>query len=104
MAGERRGMGLRGRLSVYASGKAAVSGLGEAAFTRALADPAWVRERLIEIDAGHPLTAKQWAQAALRWAQLWLCWTQTTDRASAVVLEKAVITALQATPLWNTRR
>ena len=31
MAGERSGRGLRGRLRVYLSGKAAVSGLGEAA-------------------------------------------------------------------------
>lgn len=33
--------GLRGRLSVYASGKAIASGLGEAVFDRGLADAAW---------------------------------------------------------------
>ena len=40
MAGERRGSGLRGRLRVYASGKALTSGLGEAVADRAFADPA----------------------------------------------------------------
>jgi hypothetical protein len=37
MAGERRGQGIKGRLIVYSRGKAAVSGLGEAALDRALA-------------------------------------------------------------------
>src|SRR4051812_15685578 len=50
MAGERAGsgkpQGIRGRLRVYASGKALTSGLGEAVADRAFADPAWVRERL----------------------------------------------------------
>ena len=43
MAGERRGQGIRGRLRIYLTGKAAVSGLGEAALDRALADPAVAR-------------------------------------------------------------
>ena len=42
MAGERRGKGIRGRLNVYGSGKALVSGLGEAVMDRALADVDWV--------------------------------------------------------------
>lgn len=46
MAGERAGgkrpQGLRGRLAVYLTGKGLASGLGEAIFDRALADPAWV--------------------------------------------------------------
>src|SRR4051812_48519295 len=46
MAGERRGKGIRGRLGVYNSGKGMVSGLGEAAMDRALADPACLRARL----------------------------------------------------------
>ena len=57
MAGARHGRGLRGRLRVYASGKAAVSGLGEAALNRALADPAWLQDRLAELEAGQPRTA-----------------------------------------------
>ena len=39
MARERKGAGVRGRLRVYRTGKGAVSGLGEAALDRALADP-----------------------------------------------------------------
>jgi len=50
MAGERigggRAQGLRGRLTVYRSGKGAVSGFGEAALDRALADPKWVSSNL----------------------------------------------------------
>jgi hypothetical protein len=53
MAGERRGRGLRGRLTVYRRGKGMVSGLGEAAMDRALADPAWLRVRLEEVQSGH---------------------------------------------------
>ena len=43
MAAERRGQGIRGRLTVYHRGRAAVSGLGEAAMGRALGDPIWLR-------------------------------------------------------------
>lgn len=48
MAGERRGsrdrpQGIRGRLSIYARGKALASGLGEAVLDRALSDVAWLR-------------------------------------------------------------
>jgi hypothetical protein len=43
MAAERRGQGIRGRLTVYRRGRAAVSGLGEAAMDRALRDPDWLR-------------------------------------------------------------
>ena len=48
MAGERRGQGIRERLTIYARGKALASGLGEAVFDRALADPEWLRDRLTE--------------------------------------------------------
>jgi hypothetical protein len=64
MAGERRGQGLRGRLTVYRRGKAAVSGLGEAVLDRALADPAFVKEHLEELLAGHPKRAGAWARVA----------------------------------------
>jgi hypothetical protein len=40
MGGERRGTGVPGRLAVYSRGRAAVSGMGEAAMDRALADVA----------------------------------------------------------------
>ena len=65
MAGERRGRGIRGRLSVYRSGKAAVSGLGEAAMDRALADPEWIRARLAELDSTGPVRIRIWAAKAL---------------------------------------
>ena len=73
MAGERRGPGIRDRLNVYSTGKGLlsstgkglVSGLGEAAMDRALADPASLRERLQEVERGHPMRAKAWGQAAL---------------------------------------
>jgi len=74
MAGERRGRGVRGRLSVYSRGKAAVSGLGEAAMDRALADPAWLRARLAEAEAGRPERAAAWARLALQRSDLHLRW------------------------------
>jgi hypothetical protein len=52
MAGERRGRGIRGRLTVYQRGRAAVSGLGEAAMDRALVDPSWLRDRLEKVEQG----------------------------------------------------
>lgn len=104
MAGERRGRGLRGRLAVYASGKGAVSGLGEAVFNQALMTPTWVCERLAELEAGNPSTAKGWARAALDAADLYVRWACTSDRAAANVLERNVLERLSAVPLWNVRR
>ena len=52
MAAERRGQGIRGRLTVYRRGRAAVSGLDEAAMDRALADPRWLQQRLQQVEAG----------------------------------------------------
>lgn len=104
MAGERRGKGIRGRLAVYASGKGAVSGLGEAVFNQALMTPTWVRERLAELEAGNPSTAKGWARAALDAAGLYVCWACAPDRAAAYTLEQKVLERFSAAPLWNVRR
>lgn len=104
MAGERRGQGIRGRLSVCASGKAAVSGLGEAAFNRALLDPEWIRARLEALESGETRTAQQWARAAIDQWDLHVRWATATDRAGALALERAVIRALGRQPLWNVRR
>lgn len=104
MAGERRGQGIRGRLTVYARGRGAVSGLGEAVLNRALADPAWVRTRLNEIDAGHPRTAKGWARAAIEEVNLLVSWTTTPDKDSAAALERQAIATFQKDALWNVRR
>ena len=104
MAGERRGQGLRGRLTVYRRGKAAVSGLGEAVLDRALADPAFVQEHLDDLLAGRPKRAAAWAQDALRRADLHIRWAVTPDRSTAVALERTVLNALSASPLWNRAR
>lgn len=104
MAGERRGEGLSGRLGIYASGKAIASGLGEAIFDRALADEAWLVERLAEVRAGQPRRAKDWGKAALAWADLEVRWTITPDRDAARILEREVMRALPQTSLWNRRR
>jgi hypothetical protein len=104
MAGERRGHGLRGRLTVYRRGKAAVSGLGEAVLDRALADAAFVRQHLDEVVAGRPQRAAAWAQDALRWADLHIRWAVTDDRDAAAALERAVLDAYAESPLWNRAR
>ena len=69
MAGERAGsgrqQGLFGRLSVYRTGKGAVSGFGEAALDRALADPGWVEQQLQDLRQNGPKRAKVWAREAV---------------------------------------
>ncbi|NUT96391.1 MAG: hypothetical protein HOY78_30625 [Saccharothrix sp.] len=104
MAGDRRGAGLRGRMTAYCTGKAAVSGLGRAVLDRALDDTAFLTRRLDALTAGHRLDAKGWAALAMREAGLWLCWTTTADRATAVDLEHRVLTATREQHLWNLRR
>ena len=101
MAGEHRGQGISGRLNVYSSGKALVSGLGEAVMDRALANVRWLKERLADVAEGRPLRAKAWGQAALARANLHLCWSPTEDRRSALELERAVLLALDGGDLWN---
>ncbi|MFE4483047.1 hypothetical protein [Kitasatospora sp. NPDC056789] len=92
--------GMRGRIAKYTSGLA--SGLGEAAFDRALADPSWLRERLAEVEAGRPMRAAHWAKAAIARAELELCWAVTSTGDEAVELEERVIAALHPF-LWNRR-
>lgn len=104
MAGDRRGEGLRGRLRVYVGGKGAVSGLGEAAMDRALADAEWLRVRLAELEQGRPLRAKGWAALALARADLHVCWAVTDDQQGAVALERAVQLSFDGAPLWNRAR
>lgn len=101
MAGERRGAGLRQRLGVYASGKGAVSGFGEAAFDRALADPAWVAERLAGAEAGEPRRAKSVAALAVGRLEPRVRWATTADGAEAKELEDAVLAVVP--DLWNRR-
>ena len=101
MAGQRRGRGIRGRLTGYGSGRALASGLGEAVLDRALADPSWLRERLAEIEAGEPMRALAWGRAALVRADLHIRWAIAADRVAARSLESAVLGALREVALWN---
>ena len=105
-AGERSGsgspQGLHGRLRVYASGKAAVSGLGEAVLDRAVADVDWLRARLAEVEAGSPRRAKDWSKLAMEWADLEIRWTTTSSKAAAEALENELIAGRFG--LWNRRR
>ena len=105
-AGERAASqpGLRGRLGVYARGRGAVSGLGEAALDRALADPTFVRQRLHYIEQGLSERAKDWARAALAWTNVHVSWTVTEDKASAKALEERILIALDKHELWNRLR
>ena len=104
MAGERNGggrpQGIRGRLFVYASGKGLASGLGEAVFDRALADPEWLRARLSELQKSGPSRAKHWGIEAFVRADLHVRWTTTDDRASAAALENQLV-ADAGSSLWN---
>lgn len=86
-AGERAASqpGPRGRLRVSALGKAAVSGLGKAALDRALADPAWLRDRAERAEQGRPARAKDWAHDAFDRLDLRVAWAETLTGADAVV-------------------
>ncbi|WP_233226211.1 hypothetical protein [Amycolatopsis sp. CA-126428] len=104
MAGERRGQGIRGRLTTYARGKALASGLGEAVLDRALADSQWLRARLREAKTGHARRATQWGVLAFERADLHISWTVTPDRTAANALERQIISALKEYTLWNRLR
>jgi hypothetical protein len=104
MAAERRGQGIRGRLTVYRRGRAAVSGLGEAAMDRALRDPDWLRARLEGVEKGADWRTRDWATAALERAELQLRWTTTSTGDAARQLERAVLDALADIDLWNRAR
>lgn len=102
-AGERSGKGLRGRLTIYASGRAPHSGLGNLALERALQDTDWLRARLTQLEAGGRLTVQQWSALAVQRAELDVCWS-STEASEAVALERAVLDALHSADLWNRLR
>lgn len=104
LAGFRNGRGVSGRLTIYVSGRAPHSGLGNLALERALQDPLWLRERLAEVEAGTTLTVQQWSRLAVERADLEVCWSTTSTPEEAVVLERAVLDALHDQSLWNRRR
>ena len=105
MAGERassgRPQGLHGRLSVYWTGKGAVSGFGEAALDRALADPDWVTQQLHDLREHGPKRAKDWARDAVGRLGLEVSWTVSADRADAQYLENQAIALLRSHDIWN---
>ncbi|MCV9993433.1 hypothetical protein OIU93_03870 [Paeniglutamicibacter sp. ZC-3] len=99
-AGERSGNGLRGRLAIYASGKGAMSGLGEHAFDRAFADADWMRARLEETLAGRSRRTKELARLAIDHAELEIRWQTVPTKSEAVELEKTLIQQHRGN-LWN---
>ena len=105
MAGERAGggrpQGLHGRLSVYWTGKGAVSGFGEAALDRALADPDWVEHQLRHLREHGAKRAKDWARDAVARLGLEVSWSVTPDRGDALYLEEQVLARLRTQGLWN---
>lgn len=104
MAGERRGLGVRGRLQIYVRGRGAVSGLGEAALDRALADPAWLAQRLTTLLTEGPSRSKNWAVAALHRAAVELCWVAAPDGPTAREWETQALQELEDVALWNRAR
>jgi hypothetical protein len=105
MAGERAGggrpQGLYGRLSVYWTGKGAVSGFGEAALDQALADEDWVERQLRDLRDHGPKRAKEWARNAVVRLALEVSWAVTPDRGDALYLEDQVVNRLRTHGLWN---
>ena len=104
MAGERRGRGVRGRLVVYARGRGAVSGLGEAALDRALADDTWLAARLQDLRTAGPSRAQEWAAAALARRPLDVSWVAADSAEQARSWERQVLTELTDADLWNRQR
>jgi hypothetical protein len=105
MAGERAGggrpQGLHGRLGVYRTGHGAVSGFGEAALDRALADPAWIEQQLARLGADGPRRAKRWAADAIARIAPEVSWAACYERADARHLETEVELLLRPYGLWN---
>lgn len=105
MAGERGGsgrpQGLFGRLTVYRTGQGAISGFGEAALDRALADPDWVAVRLERLRAGTATRTKDWARDAILRLAPEIRWTTCAERADARHLEVQVEALLRPFGLWN---
>lgn len=103
MVGKRKGKGLRGRLSIYARGRGATSGLGEHAMDRALADPTWIQARLTEALEGRPMRATMAARSAIDRARLEVRWQTVPTKAEALALEAQLIAECPGR-LWNRHR
>lgn len=113
MAGERAGSdgmgrpkGLRARLRGYASGRAAISGFGQAVLDRALSDTSFVEAQLSSMLRGESQSVAAWSRAALATRDASFCWAVTQHKAAARALELQVESRLQAAGvvLWNKPR
>jgi hypothetical protein len=101
MAGERKGKGLQGRLSIYRRGKGAVSGFGEAALDRALADAGFIDTHLSAVRDGRPARASVWAQDAIQWLDVEIRWATCATKADALALESTAVSILTPHGIWN---
>ncbi|WP_328331636.1 hypothetical protein OHA70_11945 [Kribbella sp. NBC_00382] len=105
MAGERAGggrpQGLYGRLRIYSNGRGAISGFGEAALDRALADPAWLEQQLQDLHAHGPKRTQDWAREAVLRLDLEVAWSVTPDAPDARYLETQVLNLLRTAGLWT---
>lgn len=105
MAGDRAGggrpQGLRGRLSAYRGGKGAVSGFGEAALDRALADEQWVEQQLEHLRRHGPQPTRDWVRDAVARLDLEVSLVTCADRQDAVYLEGQVVLLLRTRGLWG---
>src|SRR5262249_21706820 len=99
--GNHRPQGLYGRLSVYRTGKGAVSGFGEAALDRALADPDWVAGQLHRLQTEGPRRAKAWAADAIARITPEVSWPTCHEKADATFLEGQVLLLLRPYGLWD---
>ena len=105
MAGERTGsgrqQGLYGKVSVYRTGKGAVSGFGEAVLARGLADPGWSKpSSTTSAPHGHQ-RARDWARDAIARLALEVAWATCVEAADARHRENQVVALLRPYGLWN---
>jgi hypothetical protein len=100
-AGSGRAQGLHGKFSVYRTGKGAVSGFGETALDRALADPDWVEQQLLALREHGPRPAREWVREAVLRLGLEVSWAVCVDRSDAVYLERQVRALVRTTGLWD---
>ena len=78
-----------------------MSGFGEAALDRALADPGWVEGQLARPGADGPRRARRWAADAIAWLAPEVSWAACQERADARHLESEVELLLRPYGLWN---
>ena len=86
---------------VYRTGHGAVSGFGEAALDRALADPAWIERQQARLGADGPRRARQWAADGIARLAPEVSWATCYERADARHLASEVELLLRPYGLWN---